>query len=399
MSGPVGAIQFSDGAGNLTYDPSFIFVNNPAVQATGTITTTTDSPVVAGIGTLFTTQLKKGELLITANFETIGTILNISSDFSLNLTGNASNVVTNSAFNTSAYNSLTIDADFLPNASNKYNLGSTGAQWRELFVGPGSINITGQTGSSQLGIDDAGIAYFKSGLSVPFLNVGPTIATTGAVGGWLIDASGDPLSANYDLFARQNTITPPYEQFGPSYSLINKNGITGYTGPLGPTGYTGYTGPVGPSISWVGGDTGPYNATATNTINTSATRMNEHTFTVTSTHDIFLIHYNLVLKGGVVNNTHITTTLGVAASAGALATSSTNLYDLSSSVVLTGYNTDSYIAGANPQASDDICNINGYSTATGLTVGLNYSTVWAAVKTSSLTLTNPKINQVVLKIG
>ena len=182
-------------------------------------------------------------------------------------------------------------------------------------------------------------------------------------------------------------------------------GATGYTGLQGATGYTGlqgatgYTGPVGPSISWVGGDTGPYNATTTNTINTSATRMNEHTFTVTSTHDIFLIHYNFVLDSGVVNNKHITTTLGVAASAGALATSSTNLYDLSSSVVLTGYNTDSYIAGANPQASDNICNINGHATATGLTVGLNYSTVWAAVKTSSLTLTNPKINQVVLKIG
>ena len=258
VAGPTGAIQFTNGSGQLSYDPSFVFLNNPAVLATGTITALTNSPVVIGTGTFFKTQLKIGEVLTTyPGGLSVGTILNIQSDISLNLTGNAERQLTDSSFNTSAYNSLTIDANFLPSVSRKYNLGSTDSQWNELFVGPGSINIIGVAGSSTLGIDDAGIAYFKSGLSVPFLNIGPNILTTGAVGGWYLDASGNPDDSTYDLVARQNK-TGLYGQTGPTYSLINKKGITGYTGYTGPvgttgyTGYTGYTGPVGAT-----GYTGP----------------------------------------------------------------------------------------------------------------------------------------------
>ena len=92
------------------------------------------------------------------------------------------------------------------------------------------INIVGINGSSTLGLDNNNLAYFQTGLSVPSINVGPAISTLGAVGGWRIDASGNPNNSTYDLVARQNTTTLPYAQTGPAYSLLR---------PLIPSGFIG----------------------------------------------------------------------------------------------------------------------------------------------------------------
>ena len=409
VSGPTGAIQFSNGAGSLTYDSSFSFINYPVTLATGTISITQNSKIVTGLGTTFTSQLKVGEVLTTNPANTVvGTIFDISDNTYLTLDASASLVTQDASFNTSNYNVLSLDGDFLPTTTNKFSLGNNDSKWRDLYVGPGTINIVGENGSAKLGLDDTNLAYFDTGLSLPFINVGPTVSTLGAVGGWKIDASGNPLDSTYDLVARQNNVNPPYGQFGPSYSLINKNGITGYTGPVGATGYTGYTGatgpvgstgytgPVGPSISYVGGDTGAYNA-ATTTINTSATRINEHAFHVNSTNDIFLIHYNFVLDT-IAGNHQVTTTLGLASSANALATSSTNLYDLSGSVVLTGSRTDSYIAGSNGKLNAvNASNLTGHATVSNLAAGTYYITVWAGAE-GTVTMTVPKINLVILQI-
>ena len=231
VSGPTGAIQFTNGSGSLIYDASFTFINTPSQLATGTITITNDSPIVTGTGTLFTSQLKVGEPLTTnPGNVTVGNIYDISGNTYLTLDASASLATQDASFNTSNYNVLNLDGDFLPTTTNKYSLGTTNQKWRELYVGPGTINLVGINGSSTLGLDNNNLAYFKTGLSLPSINVGPAINVQGAVGGWRIDASGNPSSSTYDLVARQNTTALPYGQTGPAYSLLR---------PLIPSGFTG----------------------------------------------------------------------------------------------------------------------------------------------------------------
>jgi hypothetical protein len=304
--------------------------------------------------------------------------------------------------------SVTLQGDFLPSISNTYRLGITGQTWKSLAVGPDTISIIGLAGSADLGLDNNNIAYFNTGLSVPYVNIGPAISVNGAVGGWKIDVSGNPNDTTYDLTAQQSNVSAPYGQTGPVYSLIKRvgptgytgtvgaTGYTGYTGTVGYTGYTGYTGPTGPSISYVGGNSGAYNAYAT-TINTSATRITENEFIVTSTNNIFLFLYNLVLDAGGDNH-QVTTTLGLAGASGATAGASTNLYTGTTGITLDGLNTNSYIAGSNGNVtSTDACNISGQATVTNLTAGTHYVTVWAGAD-GATTLTNPKVNLVLLQI-
>jgi len=142
-----------------------------------------------------------------------------------------------------------ISADFVPLTNNLYSLGHTGAAWREIFMGPGTLNIAGPEGSgtlATLGSNIAGVAYTEFGFATPFINVGPTINPTvpaGTIGGWRLTTGTGP--QGIDLFAQQ--ISQDGLGFtGPFYSLINNPGTTGYTGSTGYTGRTGYTGFTGP---------------------------------------------------------------------------------------------------------------------------------------------------------
>jgi hypothetical protein len=135
--------------------------------------------------------------------------------------------------------------DIVPTKDNFYQLGTTGAAWKEIVMGPGTLQIYGPNNQSlaTLGADINGIAYTKSGIATPFINVGPEISPDiGAIGGWRIGPTGigsSPLSVT-DLIAQQ--ITPGGTGLtGPVYSLIGSN-----TGPTGRTGITGMTGPPGP---------------------------------------------------------------------------------------------------------------------------------------------------------
>ena len=152
---------------------------------------------------------------------------------------------------------LTTNVSIIPNAANTLSLGSYVFPWKEMFVGPGSLNIAGPTGAAfaTLGSDLAGVAYSQFGFASPFFNVGPEIsAVEGAVGGWHISTTGTQGSANFDLVAQQivqggttGSLT------GPIYSLTHPQygtGPTGSTGPTGPTGVTGIIGPQGlPGVS------------------------------------------------------------------------------------------------------------------------------------------------------
>jgi len=173
-----------------------------------------------------------------------------------------------------------ISGNFIPTKSNTYSLGLTGARWREIFIGPGSLNIAGPTGSvpATIGSNLAGLAYSQFGFVTPFINIGPAInefAPLGTIGGWNIFGTGP--SGGYFNDLRAQLINTGGSGFtGPSYSLIYNNGytgdtgptglqglqgLTGYTGPTGLQGITGFTGPQGPtgdaSLTGATGQTGP----------------------------------------------------------------------------------------------------------------------------------------------
>lgn len=80
---------------------SFVINGTPATTnaaATGTITAATNSNSVSGSGTLFTTELVAGRVIVDSSNVTIGTISSISSNTALTLTANASVAVTGGSY-------------------------------------------------------------------------------------------------------------------------------------------------------------------------------------------------------------------------------------------------------------------------------------------------------------
>jgi hypothetical protein len=145
---------------------------------------------------------------------------------------------------------LDISGNLIPTASNTFSLGYTGFRWKEIFIGPGSLNIAGPTGDAvpaTIGSNLSGIAYSQFGFSTPFLNIGPNIdpfTPLGTVGGWNIFGTGP--TGEYFTDLRAQLINTGGSGFtGPSYSLIYNNGYTGDTGPTGAaSSVTGATGPA-----------------------------------------------------------------------------------------------------------------------------------------------------------
>ncbi len=132
---------------------------------------------------------------------------------------------------------ISIGGSLLPDVSLSYSLGSTGQRWKDMYVGPGTLNIAGPTGSSAvgtIGTDSQGIVYTEFGFASPFLNIGAEQTLPLATGGWVIGATGNPADSSYDLVATQNK-TDGSGTTGPTYSLIKQIGITGATGAIGTT--------------------------------------------------------------------------------------------------------------------------------------------------------------------
>jgi hypothetical protein len=185
-----------------------------------------------------------------------------------------------------------IGGNIIPATTNVYSLGATGAVWKSIFMGPGTLNISGPGEViGTIGTDQNAIVYTKSGFATPFINIGPgidIIDDPGAIGGWVIGPTGTLGQPGYDLIAQQKQpgIGLPAGLTGPVYSLTRANstgptgvtGLTGRTGSTGTTGLTGTTGTTGPTGT-IGttGPTGPSSAPApiifipTNTTDTSFT--------------------------------------------------------------------------------------------------------------------------------
>jgi hypothetical protein len=129
---------------------------------------------------------------------------------------------------------IVASSDLVPSITNTYNLGTTGLRWKEINMGPGTLNIAGPSGigNATIGSDAAGTVYTQDGFATPFINIGPAISVPLAVGGWRVYTVGTGGSTGFDLVAQQNTSSG---LTGPVYSLINNPGPTGPQGPQGPS--------------------------------------------------------------------------------------------------------------------------------------------------------------------
>jgi uncharacterized delta-60 repeat protein len=148
----------------------------------------------------------------------------------------------------------------------------------------------------------------------------------------------------------------------------------------------------GQGSKWVGGNTGPYAAPTTGitTINTTSTKLYEKTFKVTNSINQYVIHYNVAFGSGGSNNP-ITSTIGLSSIVNDVSGNCINLYNNSTGIVLTGANTDLYIAAV---VNPTIANLSGFATVSNLSTGTYYVSLWAASQTAQ-TFSGQKINLVI----
>ncbi len=142
--------------------------------------------------------------------------------------------------------------------------------------------------------------------------------------------------------------------------------------------------------------TGPYNSTDVGTV-TTIVRLNEHSFVVDNSNNIYLIHYNLILSANSTGNKQISTTLGISTTPNDTAGNSYNLQNNTQGIILNGP-INSYIAASGGNvASGDLTNIIGCATVRNLTPNKYYITLWAA-STGTSSFSNPKVLLTILRI-
>jgi hypothetical protein len=306
-----------------------------------------------------------------------------------------------------------LEGNFVPTKNNVYNLGFTGARWAEIFMGPGTLNISGPQGANAtVGTDQNAIVYTKSGFATPFINIGPSITAIddpGAIGGWVIGPTGTLGAPDYDLIVQQKLpgAAVPAGLTGPAYSLIRnpgptgstgytgRTGSTGYTGRTGSTGYTGrtgstgYTGPTGPSMSYAAGvypyATGTTGFTGHNLYTTSIQPTQTAIYQVGPITSTATAKYLVLLNAcfiGSNNHSCIQATVGRATTSGATALNSINIVNGSSPLVLNPNNQNPpiYYMAVIPNQGDinsKTCNIYG-SALDSPGSGTYYYTVWMA---------------------
>jgi hypothetical protein len=295
----------------------------------------------------------------------------------------------------------------VPSQTNTFILGATGATWKSVYVGPGTIYISGPSGgNANIGTDQNGIIYTEKGFATPFINVGPAISAIydpGAIGGWVLGPTGIFGQAGYDLILQQKLqgAAVPAGLTGPVYSMtkLAATGPTGYTGPAsvvtgptggtgptgpasvvtGPTGRTGPTGPVsvvtgptGPSLSYAAGNN-PYASITSVTIATTQTRIYEIGPITSLSTSKFMVMANASFIG---NKHGVQLTVGRAVSSGAAASASTNIASNVSPLALPVSSPSYYLAALPAQGDADASlNLNGFAIdAPG--AGTFYYTLW-----------------------
>lgn len=115
---------------------------------------------------------------------------------------------------------IDISGSVLPTNNNVYTLGSETLRWKDLFIGPGTVNISSPGGfqDATLGSDSQGVAYTEFGFATPFISIGPAQLTPQATGGWKIQPEGTQGTSDYELSVQEiDTSGIPVD---PKYSLL-----------------------------------------------------------------------------------------------------------------------------------------------------------------------------------
>jgi hypothetical protein len=303
----------------------------------------------------------------------------------------------------SGITSITANANIIPTTSLEYSLGSTAARWKEAFIGPGSLNIAGPSGSAAfgtIGTDLAGIVYTEQGFASPSIIVGPSPAASGAVGGWLMGVTGGPTSSDYDLVAQQNVNTAGGGVTGPQYSLIKGvvrsihggDGITVTAGTSGTTiallttGVTGgtYTSPASVAVNEYGQVTSITSGTTSTVPNYNLTKI------VTG------VTLGTTFKGITTNPTTITVAGGyLVISANTVVGNAANNAYFNAYVGITGPGTTAGTAGSTSDTSSFIAKTTNdwvqdiiYHDYQVPQAGTYYITLYAQASTGSGTIQN-----------
>jgi hypothetical protein len=120
---------------------------------------------------------------------------------------------------------ILINSNLVSTENIAYSIGTTTTRWKDIFIGPGTLNIAGPsgfTGTATIGSDANGIVYTESGFATPFINIGPAQLIPQAVGGWKVAPNGTAGTSTYQL-KTQEVDTSGYLT-GPSYTLTHAYG-------------------------------------------------------------------------------------------------------------------------------------------------------------------------------
>jgi hypothetical protein len=302
--------------------------------------------------------------------------------------------------------SITANANILPTTSLEYSLGSTAARWKEAFIGPGSLNIAGPTGSTAfgtIGTDLAGIVYTEKGFASPSVIVGPSPASSGAVGGWLMGVTGTPSSSDYDLVAQQNVNTAGGGVTGPQYSLI-KGVVRSIHGDAGITTTTSTSGTTVALLA-TGVTAGTYTSPASVVVNTygQVTSITSGTASTVPNYNLTKIKTGIALTTSFQGITTSPTTITVAGgdlviSANTVVGNLANNANFNAYVGITGPGTTAGTAGSTSDTSTFVAKTTNdwvqdivYHDYQVPQAGTYYITLYAQASTGSGTIQNSHI--------
>ena len=206
-TGPTGAIQFSDGAGNFQGVSGLAYNTG----ATGPVLTLDGDliPSLDKVYSLGSTGLAWKDIYVGTGSLHIG-------QAKLSSTGTA----------------VVFNGDLVPSETNTFSIGNPDLVLRSMHIGPGTVFI-GPTGT--LGNDPNGIIYTQFGFAAPTVVVGASIpGATGAVeGGVRLTLTGTTGPLQYQYLGAGGIAE------GPLYTLATDPAPTGAIGPTGSQGVAG----------------------------------------------------------------------------------------------------------------------------------------------------------------
>jgi hypothetical protein len=148
-----------------TLEPILYAVGFPNTAGTGNVTTATNTTIVTGSGTSFTTQLGNGYWIGNATGTTVGIISSIANNTSLTLTANANIVIANTAFTYSPYGVPYVDDVLDPsNCPTASGIIPSNTIINTVIVGQGNVvTFLSEGANSSLSITELGEPHANTG--------------------------------------------------------------------------------------------------------------------------------------------------------------------------------------------------------------------------------------------